>query len=254
MNLPSPFPTVDISISRSAAAHISEPVLKIKKAGKNGTLITFVLDESGSMMSCWDQTIAGFNEYVVGQKNTDIETAGAGFLTLIKFDAPQINTVFENRPMNEVPLLNKNNYTPSGGTNLFDAVGKAIHSVNSILASIKKKDRPGVIITILTDGAENSSREYKKEQITSIVKKAELADWTFVFLGANIDSFAVGSQFGMGASNSVDYDTTNITATMASVSASTSRMRASKTAGLSTQEIYRAGLYTNEEIKNMKGN
>jgi hypothetical protein len=253
MNLPNPFPGLAVNVA--AAVQVSTPTTtkeyKFKKAGKNGTLITIVLDESGSMYSCWDTTIAGFNEFVQGQRGAEA-SAGAGYLTLIKFDAPRIKTVFNNRPLNEVPLLDKINYTPNGGTNLLDAIGDAIESVNAILAASKKKDRPGVIITIMTDGAENSSTRYNNTKIKAMVAAAEKADWTFTFLGANIDAFAVGSTFGMNASNSVNYSTANMTATMTAVSESTSRMRFAKTAGVSTADLYAQGLYTDSELKSMK--
>ena len=254
MNLPNPFPGIAVNVA--AQVQVSNPTAskeyKFKKAGKNGTLITIVLDESGSMHSCWDTTIAGFNEFVQGQRAAET-AAGAGYLSLMKFDAPQIKTVFNNRPLNEVPLLDKKNYTPNGGTNLLDAIGDAIESVNAILAASKKKDRPGVIITIMTDGAENASTRYNNAKIKAMVAAAEKADWTFTFLGANIDAFAVGSTFGMNASNSVNYSTANMAETMTSVSASTARMRFAKTAGVSTADLYAQGLYTDSERKSMKG-
>ena len=130
-------------------------------------------------------------------------------------------------------------------------IGDTINNVNTVLAGSKKKDRPGVIITIMTDGEENSSRRFNNEQIKAMVKAAEAADWTFVFLGANIDAFSVGSTFGMSVSNSTSYSTANMAGTMASVSASTTRMRFAKQAGVSTADIYSQGLYTSEELKNM---
>lgn len=252
VNLPNPFPSIAINTAVTTQVSISTTNnYKFKKAGTNGTLITIVLDESGSMRSCWDTTIAGFNEFVQGQRSAEA-SAGAGYLTLIKFDSPKINTVFSNRSLTEVPLLDKKNYAPNGGTNLLDAIGTAIESVNTILAGSKKKDRPGVIITIMTDGAENSSTRYNNATIKAMVAAAETADWTFTFLGANIDAFAVGSMFGMTASNSINYSTANMTATMTAVSESTSRMRFAKTAGVSTEDLYTQGLYTESELKSMK--
>jgi len=252
MNLPNPFPGV--ATNATVAAQVSnskQKSYKFKKAGKNGTLITIVLDESGSMLTCQDSTIAGFNEFVHGQRKAE-SNAGLGYLSLIKFDSPHIKTVFNNRPLNEVPLLDKSNYRPSGGTNLLDAIGNAIESVNSVLSQSRKKDRPGVIITIMTDGEENASNQYNRSQIKEMVAAAEKADWTFTFLGANIDAFSVGSTFGMNNSNSVNYNTGNMHETMVAVSASTVRMRSAKTAGASTAELYSVGLYTPSELKSMK--
>ena len=255
MNLPNPFPGLAVNVN--AAVQISTPQtnltkpVKFKKAGKNGTLIAIVLDESGSMGICRDTTIIGFNEFVQGQKAAEA-TAGAGYLTLVKFEGGKVNTVYQGRPLSEVPVLDTAGYTPAGGTNLLDAIGDTINSVNAVLASSKKKDRPGVIITIMTDGEENSSRRFNNEQIKAMVAAAEAADWTFTFLGANIDAFSVGSTFGMSASNSINYSTANMGATMASVSASTTRMRMAKSAGVSTAELYSTGLYPDAELKSMK--
>lgn len=252
MNLPNPFPGLAINVNAGVQISTTQTTnYKFKKAGKNGTLIAIILDESGSMASCWDTTIVGFNEFVQGQRASEA-TAGAGYLTLVKFEGGKVDTVYHNRPLNEVPVLDKNTYRPAGGTNLLDAIGDTINNVNTVLAGSKKKERPGVIITIMTDGEENQSRRFNNEQIKAMVKTAEAADWTFTFLGANIDAFSVGSTFGMSASNSVNYSTANMGATMASVSASTSRMRAAKIAGVSTAELYSQGLYTADELKSMK--
>ena len=105
----------------------------------------------------------------------------------------------------------------------------------------------------MTDGAENASHRFNNNQIKEMVAAAEKADWTFTFLGANIDAFAVGSTFGMNASNSINYNTNNMHETMSAVSESTVRMRLAKTAGVSTAELYSNGLYTTAELKNMKG-
>jgi len=252
MILPNPFPGLVPNAATAGQISITNNQnYKFKRAGTKGALITVVLDESGSMRSCWDTTIAGFNEFVAGQRATD-SSAGTGYLTLIKFDAPQIHTVYSNRPLAEVPDLDQTSYRPNGGTNLLDAIGQAINSINDILSKLKKKDRPSVIVTIMTDGEENSSRSYNNEQIKAMVAAAEKADWTFTFLGANIDAFSVGRAFGMRASNSVNYSTANMGATMASVSASTSRMRMAKSAGVDTETLYSIGLYTDAELKSMK--
>lgn len=253
MNLPNPFPGHQKPVAQATpiVTEVTNPY-KFKKAGKSGTLITLVLDESGSMASCWDATISGFNEFVNGQKTVSTADAGKGYLTLIKFDAPSIHTMYENKDIKDVIPLDRNTYRPNGSTNLLDAIGTAINSVNKELSRFKKKHRPGVIITIMTDGGENASRSFNNEQIKQMVKAAEESDWTFTFLGANIDSFAVGSTFGMTARNTVNYSTNNMTETMNAVSASTSRIRSAKFAGTSTEAIYNAGLYTDAELQNMK--
>ena len=248
MNLPNPFPA---GLQATATVNLTIPTTtkyKFKRAGTAGNLISVVLDESGSMTSCWDDTITGFNEYVNGQRAAD---AGSCWLTLNKFEGGHIRTVFANSDIKTAPELSKKNYSPAGGTNLLDAIGYTIEQVNTLLAGKKKKDRPGVIIVIMTDGDENQSRKYNNEMIKSMVAAAEKADWSFVFLGANIDSFSVGSTFGMNVSNSVNYNTANMTGTMATLSATTTRMRSAKMAGMDTQAVYSTTMFTDEEKNSM---
>jgi uncharacterized protein YegL len=249
VNLPNPFPgygqvTVTTTVKTTTSKY------KFKKAGTNGNIIAVVLDESGSMNSCRDATIAGFNEFVQGQLSA--ANAGSAQLTLNKFDSPHIKTVFADRPLLEVPKLDHSNYTPNGGTNLLDAIGYTINQVNETLDKLKKSDRPGVIILIMTDGEENSSRKYSTEQIKNMVKAAEKADWSFVFLGANIDAFAVGSAFGMNALNTVNYSTANMTATMAATSTMTTNMRSAKISGLDTHAVYASTTMSAEDRERIK--
>lgn len=251
MTLPNPFPAAVHTTVQVTTTTTIAPIktYEYKQAGTKGVLIAVVLDESYSMNSCRDATIAGFNEYVAGQRANTI--AGAAYLTLNKFDSPHIKTVFTNRPIEEVPALDKKNYRPNGGTNLLDAIGYTIEQTNTVLATYKREDRPGVIIIVTTDGAENASNKYNNQTIKDMVKAAEAADWSFIFMGANIDSFSVGSSFGMSATNTVNYSTHNMAGTYSGLSATTSRMRSAKVAGVDTQTIYQTQMFSEEEKKGM---
>ena len=222
----------------AAVAFPAEPTLnwKAEAPGRNGTLIAVVLDESGSMNSCWDATIDGFNEFVNGQKNAD--ESGQAYLTLVKFDAPQIHTVCTNVNVKSVEPLNRNTYRPNGGTNLMDAIGKTMNNVNNVLASVPQDERPSVMVVIITDGGENASQEFRGEQIKSMVKAAESQDWLFTFLGANVDAFSMGQTFGMNASNSVNYTTASMAATMDVLTKTTLNVRSAKMKGVSTADLY----------------
>jgi uncharacterized protein YegL len=219
------------------------------KAGFNGTLIAVVLDESGSMMSCYDQTITGFNEFVDGQR----AASGNAYLKVNKFEGGNVVDLWGVKDVNTTPPMSSELYRPMGGTNLYDAIGKTINEVDAHLASMKEKDRPSVMILIMTDGAENQSREYTNKAIKKMVKDREACDWAFSFIGANIDAMAVGSTFGMSSANTMQYDTSNTAATFSSLSSSATRYRNAKSAGASTHALYSAGLYTDEERKNSGG-
>lgn len=223
------------------------------KAGRNGTLIAVVLDESGSMSSCRDATITGFNEFVQGQATA--QAAGEAYLTLVKFDAPNITTVYENVNVKNTPLLNRENYTPGGGTNLMDAIGSTMERINRFLTGMEESERPGVLVVIITDGEENASRQYHGETIKGMVEISESdADWTFSFLGANVDAFKMGAAFGMNSANTAAYSTANMSATMNVLRESTTKVRMAKSAGVSTQELYATqALYNAEDRARMMG-
>jgi hypothetical protein len=214
----------------------------VSTAGKNGVIIAAILDESGSMSPYQMQTISAFNEFIDGQKAAGSE-AGKGFLTLVKFDAPEVKLVFQNRPLETVEPLTTRDYEPRGGTNLFDAIGETIGSLNSALRSKPVSERPGVIMLIMTDGEENSSRRFNSHQVRELVRAAEKSDWTFTFLGANIDAFKAGAQIGMGHYNTMNFAAGAVGATMAAVGETVTQLRGGKMAGMNTADLYAKGFY-----------
>ena len=171
------------------------------------------------MGSCVDDTISGFNTYIKKLKEDKKSS--------YKFSLTLFDTRFEERfvsvDLKDVPDLNTANYIPGGGTALYDAIG---HSVNAIE---KKGDTVGKVLTvILTDGQENSSREYRLQMIKDLITRKEgQGNWTFVFLGADLTAFAVGDAMGVNLLNSVTYDTQNVHAAYANTACATMAFSAS---------------------------
>lgn len=161
---------------------------------KELTEIIVVLDRSSSMRAVADETVHSFNNFVKEQKEAK---TGRCLLTLTQFNT-NYEIVYSGKPIEDVPPLD---FRPSGMTALLDAVGRTINEVGQRLKDVPEEQRPGnVVMVILTDGEENSSRECHKGQIETMVKhQADRYDWTFVFLGQNIDAFRAG--LSMGFSN-----------------------------------------------------
>lgn len=220
---------------------------KPKRAGTKTSHIIFVLDDSGSMQSCRAATISGYNEYLQAQKKDALETGIPTFVSLYKFDGSSVKSVFNRISVSEVKDLDENSYDPQGMTNLYDAIGGVMMQINSQLSANKKADRDSIIITILTDGAENSSRTFDNSSIKQMVEKAEGKNWGFMFLGANINAFAAGSSLGFGVNNTMQYDTASMGNTMRSASAMTSRMKFAYASGMSTDATYAATAFTDVE-------
>lgn len=217
-------------------------VAPVTSTPKTETLIQFVLDETGSMNSCWDTTINGFNEYIGSQAtvndgktclvslNKFADSRGMFYRssnTSDSYTLPTIRTVFDLKDIKEVPQLNRTNYTPNGGTNLYDAIGTTIIQLDG-----KVKDNQDVLVVIMTDGGENSSREYTLDTVRSMIADRQAKGWTFVYLGANQDAWSVGSSFGLAKGQTMTYSTTEMGATMKNLSAATASYRSMRSAGL----------------------
>jgi uncharacterized protein YegL len=164
------------------------------------TKIIMVLDRSGSMSGLEDDVIGGFNSFVSEQKKLK-DTAT---LTTVLFD-DKYEILHDNIDLQEVKSITNKEYIVRGGlTALLDAIGKTIKRVGP---HTNKKDN--VLFIINTDGKENYSKEFNSEQIRDLVKRQEEKHgWKFVFLGANIDSFAEGRN--MGINQNFNYQKTEI--------------------------------------------
>jgi hypothetical protein len=230
----------------SVKASLAES-FKPKRAGNKTSHVIFVLDDSGSMQSCRDSTISGYNEYLQGQKADAKETGIPTFVSLYKFDGSSVKCVFDRTPVDFVKDLDASSYNPQGTTNLYDAIGGVMMQINTQLAANKKADRDSVIITILTDGHENASRTFSSQVVKQMVEKAEGKNWGFMFLGANIDAFAAGSSLGFNVNNTMQYDTHSMGNTMRSASAMTSRMKSAYAKGMDTGMTYASASFTDQE-------
>lgn len=243
-------PTHTIVTSPAPAKTNLGDSFKPKKAGKHTSHIIFVLDDSASMRSCLQPTIAGFNEFLEMQKKDAEETKIKTKVSLYKFDGYSVTGVFVEKDVSEVEPLNEKTYNPSGSTNLHDAIGSVMLTINNQLASVKKKNRDSVIITILTDGQENASRTFSSNDVKVMVEKAEGKNWSFMFLGANIDAFAAGSTMGFSSQNTLQYNTQNMGETMRTASAMTSRLKtAYATTDMDVKSMYDTLSFTDEERK-----
>lgn len=152
------------------------------------TEIVFVLDKSGSMSHIKTDAIGGFNNFVQEQLKLEGDTD----VTLVLFD-------HEVQVLEGVTELTEETYRPSGMTALLDAIGVGIDNQLEDLARKSEDDKPNVIVAIMTDGFENSSKEYTKERINEMITEQTANDWQFIFLGANIDAVGTARDLGINA-------------------------------------------------------
>lgn len=162
----------------------------------NHTEIVCIIDKSGSMAHLRDDTIGGFNSFLEDQK----KAPGTANLTLILFDTGW-RLVHKAMNVHLVPALDESTYTPGGGTALLDAVGRGIEEVGKTVWQLGAD----VVFVIITDGYENSSTDYKRDQVKKLVSDAEAGGWKFIFLGANQDAFAEAGAMGVAQTLAANY-------------------------------------------------
>ena len=103
--------------------------------------------------------------------------------------------------------MTSKDYCPDGCTALCDAVGNTINRIKYTQQYLKKEEKPNkTLFVIITDGQENSSREFSSSQIKNLIttQKNE-QDWEFLFLGANMDAVETANNYGIDADKAVTY-------------------------------------------------
>lgn len=166
------------------------------------TEIVCVVDRSASMGAMKDQAISVFNEFLETQKKQE----GKALFTLTMFNT-EYELRFSGKDIQDIPALNAETYVPGGMTALLDAVGKTIDEVGERLSKTPDAERPKLVVfVVMTDGQENSSKEYKREKVREMVKRqTDDYSWEFVFLAAGPDAFDESVGMGFAASNVVRY-------------------------------------------------
>lgn len=155
------------------------------------TEIVVLLDRSGSMQHGKDDHEGGLISFVEDQK----QLQGDVRFTLVQFDnVDPCEIVYDGVSISDVDEIK---LIPRGGTPLLDAVGLTIAHVATRL----KDRRPDqVVVLIITDGQENASCEYKREQVKQMIQEYETGhNWKFLYLGADVDAFAEAGGLAIGA-------------------------------------------------------
>lgn len=158
-----------------------------------------VLDASGSMYSIRNEAIAGVVETVQTIRTAQKENADQEhMLSLVVFNGAGIATVYDRMPITKVPDLNEKDYQPTDITPLYDAMGNAITNLQRYI-----NEEDNVLVTVITDGYENASREWNHQRIYQLVEDLKKKNWLFTYIGANQDALKVAKD--MGIDHSMNY-------------------------------------------------
>nr|MBP9849949.1 VWA domain-containing protein [Flavobacterium sp.] len=144
-----------------------------------------ILDESGSMNSIKKTIINGFNDLINSLKSIEKEfIEQEHFISLISFNNKKNNVIHFTEPAGKIITINKNNYNPESSTPLFDAMGFSILKLKHYLSD---KNNYSVLVTILTDGEENASKEFSLIAIKRLIEELKSENWTFTYIGTEHD-------------------------------------------------------------------
>jgi hypothetical protein len=181
-----------------------KPAKKAPKAKKESTRIIGVLDRSGSMSSVAKDAIGGYNSFIDEQKKLKDEAT----LSAVLFD-DKYEPLYDGKVLaiKDVPVLTNKEFIPRGSTGLFDAIGK---SINDYKATADPKKNEKVLMVIITDGHENSSKEFTQKDIADLIAYQKKQDWQFIFLCSTEDAITVSSSLNISKGNTFQFMNTSL--------------------------------------------
>lgn len=154
--------------------------------------VVLLLDGSASMRAKRDETIIGANEWLDANRNATRKTSLTVVIFNTSFHAPVVNT-----PIDMVGKIDENRYRPNGYTALYDAMA---YSINAVSPYVRTGDR--VIMCVITDGEENSSKVYNKASIKRLIEQKQgEGNWTITYLSSHIDAFSEAASIGISYGN-----------------------------------------------------
>ena len=156
-------------------------------------LVNFIQDRSGSMASVWQETVNGFKTFIKDLKEKGEQDGVDHTFSLTVFDT-LIETPFLAVPIDKVPEDALVKHGPRGSTALYDAAGKTLDAISQSSHGADK-----IIVAIVTDGQENSSREWTKANLNKAIEdRLNQGTWSFVYLGTQPETWDDARSIGVG--------------------------------------------------------
>src|SRR4051812_34857836 len=158
--------------------------LKIKNMNnKHQVHNLIILDESGSMNSIKPSIIQGFNEIVQTVKGIEKQfPEQEHFISLVSFNGLGNKLLHFIDPASKLEQIDDSRYQPDASTPLYDAMGFAMAKLRQV---VKQQTDYNVLVTILTDGEENASKEFSGNDIKKTIEELKQERWTFTYIGAD---------------------------------------------------------------------
>lgn len=163
-----------------------------------------ILDRSGSMESIRRAAIEGFNETLASIRKAQERFADTQehFVSLVMFCSCEIKHFFDKTPVASAAPLKWDDYTPCCCTPLFDAMG---FTLTEMRRYVKTMEDATVVVTIITDGLENASKEYDGQAIKRLVEELSGEGWTFTYMGTNQNAMEVAMSMSIRNARNFEY-------------------------------------------------
>ena len=168
-----------------------------------------ILDESGSMEVVKDATINGFRDLASHMISISQEIPSQNhFISLITFNGDGIRNRLTMQPIIELAAISNRDYKPYSTTPLYDAICKSVLTLKHELYGMNDY---GVLVTIITDGQENTSKEFSlKETKLLIENMSQDSRWGFGLIGANIDLKETASSLSIPLIRTIEFAHTDV--------------------------------------------
>jgi len=166
------------------------------------TIYHLVVDKSGSMGSCREQTIEGFNAQLARIRSLSVEFPDQEVSVGLTLFDDGVECLYSGKAAELCPELNRETYVPGGTTALLDAIGMTIQRLEGAKAEAERYRPATVVMVIITDGHENASRFHNFREVSDrIAALQETGQWTFTYLGATLDAAKVGESLKIDQRN-----------------------------------------------------
>lgn len=171
------------------------------------TIYHILVDKSGSMTDCIDQTINGFNEQIAKIREMEVEFPEQLMTIGLTTFNTHVDHLYYMKPVEHAYKMNNENYLPNESTAMLDAMAETMKELSQLQQQSNKEIPTTVVMVILTDGYENASQRYTLKNVKEMVEEREASGtWTFSFLGATLDAVDVAEQMSIRRENSIAFE------------------------------------------------
>ncbi len=183
------------------------------------TYYQFILDMSGSMSNIRFETIESYNAHISQIQTLKKDHPNQEFLVSLCLFNNHVISVFEDVSLEKIKLITPEDYIPLGSTALLDAIGKCTYRIKQEHGKEIDADEASVVTIIITDGEENASRVFNFQEISRMISDLEKTEnWTFTFLGAEINAELLGKMLSIKRQNTKTFMKDEFHNTMSEIS------------------------------------